>query len=438
VKTAGLAILALVAITLLGEVALILGYIGLSIFAWVWFKRRWISASVTVMCLAALVLHSLGFKLYGRAVVATDRESLTRPRQAVALEPPSKVVFKDGSAIHLPDIFFPKVMDLLEGTTNNHGVFQDRFRIHAQLGHDQYHQEWIDVEVEKSSANVSKAVCLRKANYWCGNTWFPTFFPSRLPKQLREDFGVMLVRAGVALPTVEYVTSASQYHDPLVQALHSGYFLGLPAQHPDVVRLGRLLVESRPEEFETGANLLMQVEDVASYPMLLAEIKKRRGNKPLSIHDLESSSSYAGFLIRLDVTEAEKLMVEFRTQKEPHPFWATETAGLLARNGDFSGFDSLVLVLAKTDLNAEYRKSLGTQLTLRFRFLRGFDLGWGMPEGVSMLFPEWYAENRQSLRWSKLPDGGTGFALTSSGIFDEAYFKTMEKYLAKANSSVTQ
>jgi len=437
-KRVGLVIAILVAALLLGEIALVLGYIVLAGGAWAWFKRRWVSASVSGLFLAALLLHVLGYKLYGRAVIDQKRESLKNPKQAIALESPSRVIFQDGTSIQLPDVFFPKSVSLLEGETNYHQVFQDRFGIYAQLGHNQYRQEWMMVEVLNPLTNTSKGVCLRKATYGCGNTWFPTLFPGRLPSHLREDMAVTLIRAGVAIPTAEYLVKAPLYHDPLMRALRAGKFWNFPRQSPEVVRLGRWLIENRPDDFEIGACLLIQVEDLASYPSIIAEIKKRRGYRPLSIDELDTYRSYAGLLLQVDNSEAEPLMTELFKHQEPNAFWGALIAGLLAEHGDMSGFDHLTMVLTKTNLSAEYRKSLGTQLTLSFRFLREFDLGWGMPEEVADLFPDWYAENRQQLRWVKHPDGRSGFAVSFDGVFDETYLKTMEKYSVKAQSIMTQ
>ena len=71
-------------------------------------------------------------------------------------------------------------------------------------------------------------------------------------------------------------------------------------------------------------------------------------------------------------------------------------------------------------------------------FPREIDLGWGMPEKSAALFPLWYAENREYLRWAKEPDGNAGFALKTGHVRDAAYFQTMEKYLAKARALEAQ
>lgn len=434
-KLAVLAFFILAATLFLGEAALVLGYIALAVVAWVWIKPRWISACVTAICLAALVLHALGFKLYGHAIVESDRESLTNPRQATALESPSKVIFKDGSTIQLPDIFFPKSMNLLEGTTNYQGVFEDRFGIHARLGHDPYHQEWIDVEVQNSSTNISKAVCLQTAN-WCEDTLFQNFFPKRLPRRVRKDLGVVLVGAGLALPTVEHAAKAPPDWDPLMEALHQGCAMSLPFRHPEVIRLGRFLVDNRPDEFETGLSLLIEVEDTESYPKLAAEVRKRRANKPLTIEELGSSGAglLPYWLLQLDPTEAVRLMKDCQMQSQPDCLVAIELAGILSQNGDWSGFDYLTALLARPGLDPAYRKSLGARLSSNFDFLREFNANVAMPVEISALFPQWYAENHDQLRWVRQPEGGAGFALNSGGVLDEAYYQTMQKYLEMARA----
>ncbi|MEO6182649.1 MAG: hypothetical protein ABIP71_06055 [Verrucomicrobiota bacterium] len=424
-KFIGLSFFVLVATAFLGEAVLILGYFAMAIAAWFWFRRRWISGSITGLCLIAFLLHINGFKLYGKPVLIAEKESLKNPRTVVALEPPAKVIFADGESIELSGIFFPKSVNLLQGTTNVHDVFQDAAGIHVELRHDSYHQEQVEVEVQKLGTNGAKAICLRRALYWCGNTWFPHFFPKGLPQRLREDFDVVLVRAGIALPTLEHVQKAPEYWDPLMKALTRGYFHNIPAHHPDVIRLGHFLVESRPNEFNVGVELLIQAEDTASNPKLAAEIRRRRLNSSVEGAEVDWQ------LVALDQEEAPRIMRNLEMQANPDPLNAVGIAGILSQRGDWSGFDFLTKLLTKPELETDYRKSLGTQLTSPFHFKLGSIIGWGTPEKVSELFPEWYAENRDRLRWVKQPNGEAGFALITGSVFDEAYYKTMESYRAR-------
>jgi hypothetical protein len=54
------------------------------------------------------------------------------------------------------------------------------------------------VLIQSDAASPSGVVFQRHCNYWCGNTFFPTFLPRRLPAYTKADIGYYLTAAGLA------------------------------------------------------------------------------------------------------------------------------------------------------------------------------------------------------------------------------------------------
>jgi len=127
---------------------------------------RWRRFVMPALACAVVVFHSFGYKFYGAPVLHDNREVMASSHQMVALEPPSTVVCADGSRLVLknttldPDMsimFTPEAIYTMFGRTSTEPVM---------VGPDD---------------NASGVVVQRRIQYWCGNTWFPTWFPKRLP-----------------------------------------------------------------------------------------------------------------------------------------------------------------------------------------------------------------------------------------------------------------
>lgn len=122
----------------------------------VWLTGAWILAA-----------HFNGYKFYGSPVLKDRRSVLTEPRwEFDHVELPNVVVAKDGS---------------------RHVLAGHRFREDiAKLP-----REVVPAAMDPRSSRVRFAAnenveggyeAERTINYWCGNTWFPSFFPSRLER----------------------------------------------------------------------------------------------------------------------------------------------------------------------------------------------------------------------------------------------------------------
>jgi hypothetical protein len=309
-KLAGLFIASVFAAAALGEGFLLLGYFGLILVAWNEVRNRIVSWLAISTCALALVLHFFGFKLFGRPAVA-ELQSLKSPRRVKVLEPPDVLRFEDGGSVRMANVFFPIRIDFGDETTNHFGIPAILLLINHELRLQYEGQKSIEVELVNPAASVSQAYCMRRAIYWCGNTWSPHFFPERLPRHVRDDFAAVLVSRGVALPTADYVAQANPYLDPLLHRLTPLFLQDLPPLYAEVVRLGHKLIERNDDEgsqfygqdyLALGAQLLIETRAINSFSLIRKRLRERLAR---TNNSGPTSSTLQALLNQLDSWAAE-------------------------------------------------------------------------------------------------------------------------------------
>ena len=306
-KLAGLFIASVFVAAVLGEGFLLLGYVGLILAAWHAVRNRFVAWLIICACALALVLHCFGFKLFGRPVVA-ELQSLNSPRRLKALEPPDVLRFVDGGSVRMAKVFFPNRIDFADETTFGNPAIQ--LLINRELKSTPPGRKWIEVEVAKPEASVSHTYCMRRAMYWCGNTWFPHFFPERLPRYVREDFAAALVSAGFALPAADHVAQAHSHFDPLVQGLNSSFLHDLPPQHDEIIRLGHKLIERSndgtrfygQDYLALGAQLLIETRATNGFSLVRKRLRERLADTNYSS---PSASKLQMLLNQMDIWASE-------------------------------------------------------------------------------------------------------------------------------------
>lgn len=136
---------------------------------------RWAMAALGI---AFLTVHFAGFKIYGSATIRDNSPILSSPRRVASFAAPNIVVTTDGARYELRGITFtPDLasfsMESLSHYLNNDGE---------------------PLLIEADSRSPSGVVFQRRYFYFCGNTFFPTFFPARLPRYASSDLGEFLAK----------------------------------------------------------------------------------------------------------------------------------------------------------------------------------------------------------------------------------------------------
>lgn len=155
-----------------------LGEMGWLVFVGLWMVLlvirlfpRWPLVIPAVIGVAILALHAGGYKLYGSPKLHDNRPLLQNAWVLDHLEMPNVLVATDGSRHPLSGLTF---RDGLE-------------RIPAYEQTRMFDRRGEPLRFAKAGDLPGGYAVERRIGYWCGNTWFPSFFPRRLPSHERED-----------------------------------------------------------------------------------------------------------------------------------------------------------------------------------------------------------------------------------------------------------
>jgi hypothetical protein len=333
------------------------------------------------------------------------------------VHPPDQILFADGTSRTLEGIYFPQSAALTK-QAEELGTFWQNLGEHGQ-----------DVTVSVSfNSEGTRGECLRRVDYWCGNTFFPSFFPRRLPRHEPSDFAELLVLSGLALPASEAVDDL-KYRETLLDAFDravefSSYPLHGRVRRGDkvAVELGRSLVTRESRRFVAGAYLLIAAQDVETYPQLEHEIRRRiQRNRDDYDAIAQTGSSHLDALlawINADEARGRALSTPVQTDSLSGGYLWSVNASILASHGDLAAFDSAARMLNSDTTPPAIRDSLITHVPRRFRW----------PPGARG-FQQWYLGARSTLRSGRDDFGKLAFWLEEGTPFDSRYFESMNSVI---------
>jgi hypothetical protein len=427
----------------LAEVVLVGGYIAgvvRALLRWNSSKGWWVGGAA---CAGALIMHLSGWKFFGRPVTA-NLVRLKNPVAVFSLQPPAIARLADGQTFQIEGVWFPALVDLegarqyteLEygGSTywGTNAAVARGMRVRRKLG---MHSETGGPVAIEAPGLSGKAACLSRVGYFCGNTWSPYFFPRRLPKKEREDFGIALVEAGLALPTVEALRGDRRYAERLLQVSRYS-FPELPHRDTNVTEVAKAIIELHPDFLEVGAHLIVSGADTNNFAWLASRVRGEIARSPQGndsiLHSLLAQTDYE--YARESATNAIAAVKDRFALASTDPRQKVfEAASYLAGWNDLAGFDFLVEEFSRLPRGNAASDAVGQRLCIYFRFLENVTPGYGDRE---RLFLEWYREVRGRLRWVSVP-GRDGFSVNATEPYDAEYFETMERFRARALNEKT-
>ncbi|QIF02128.1 hypothetical protein [Roseimicrobium sp. ORNL1] len=137
--------------------------------------------------LGIVVAHGAGYKLYGRAIELDNLPVLHAPQEVASFAMPNVVITKDGSRHELRGVQFTPFLP--------ERPFEELRGMLLRTGKS------IPLLIEPDPASPSGFVVQSRREYFCGNTFFPTFTPRRLPMYARDDLGELLSYGSLATLT---------------------------------------------------------------------------------------------------------------------------------------------------------------------------------------------------------------------------------------------
>jgi hypothetical protein len=329
-----------------------------------------------------------GYKIYGSPTLYSN-QPLEKPRKVAGINEAGQVILADGSRFHIYGI-----KTILSDPLNETRYFQ------LQL-------PTLEAEVAAPNKPVSKVCCKTRNMYWCGNVWFPKFFPGRLPRFGTADLGKMLVSCGAAVPTVEVLQQDPVYAKELMLALESPVRgLKLGEDKDCALTLGGFLIRERAEFFNTGAWLLAHGGD----PEIAGTVRKRifdnlleaegRGRVTIS---RERVQDLVPILIKVSPQDAKEVVHKIIDgHRNKFPYMKVAVALKLLVLDDWYGLDSLMNQIYDSDLETSYRQGIVGRLE------NPLSLCWGRGGGdykessehYWARLAQWYRDNRDNLIWN--------------------------------------
>jgi len=335
-----------------------------------------------------ILAHLSGYKIYGSPTLY-ENQPLDMPRKVAAINEAGEIILADGACYPIYGI-----KTILSDPLSNTKYFQWQFPT-------------LEVEVVDPDKPVSKIWCKIRIMYWCGNTWFPRFFPGRLNKFSKRDLGEILVREGAAIPTVEVFQEAPDYAEHLINVMqYIAPRLKFEKNKDYASKLGKFLINERPEFFNTGAWLLAHTGDSKISNIVRKRIidtiraHERKGRvaiRPNKIEDLLS------VLIKVSPNDAKQIAREiFRGYRNKFPYLKVALALKLLTIDDWYGLDVLMNEIVDAELDTSYRQ--GIVGTLENPLILCWQRGGGdYKESYKDYWPrlaQWYRDNKDRLIWN--------------------------------------
>ncbi|MBL9115686.1 MAG: hypothetical protein JNJ83_11820 [Verrucomicrobiaceae bacterium] len=160
----------------LGEVTILAFLVGWLV---VWTAKllpRWMASIPAGLAIAIVSGHLCGYRIYGSPRIADNRPLLQRFFEAVRLEAPNVIVCTDGSKHPVAGIkFSPEILAL---------PVEDQREAIDRTGQP--------LRFAPDSDRPSGYTVEHRIDYFCGNSFFPSFFPRDLPSHRKEDLAVAL------------------------------------------------------------------------------------------------------------------------------------------------------------------------------------------------------------------------------------------------------
>lgn len=129
--------------------------------------------AIVISSVAILTAHFAGYKVYGSATVHDNRPVLNSPHEVASLAAPNIILTTDGNRIAVRGVTFTPELLAMPFPDAQSMINRGRGTLLIQV-----------------DANSPSGVLFqRRFLYWCGNTFFPTFIPERLPAYSAADLG---------------------------------------------------------------------------------------------------------------------------------------------------------------------------------------------------------------------------------------------------------
>jgi hypothetical protein len=351
-------------------------------------RRKTVITLLFIGLLLAISAHLVGYKIFGSPVLY-ENQPLDRPRKAAKINEMGEIILADGSRYHI------------------YGIKTILSNPLEQIRYFQWQIPTFEIEIADPNKPVSKVWCKIRIMYWCGNTWFPRFLPGRLPKFSKEDLGMILVRQGGAIPTIEVFQEDLPYAKELVHSMErTAPVLEFQKNKEYASKLGRFLINEHPEFFNTGAWLLAHAGEPEIVDILRKRIVDNLMKRELEGSDIISPNEVEDLipvLIKASPDDAKEVAHEiFGSYRNKFPYLKVALALKLMTVDDWYGLDTLMNEIIDPELDTSYRQGIVGRLEnpLILCWQRGGGDYSETAEAYWARLARWYRDSKGKLVWN--------------------------------------
>lgn len=339
--------------------------------------------------LSPLILaHLAGHKIYGSPTLY-DNQPLDKPRKVAKINQAGEIVLADGNQYRIYGI---------------KTILSDPLR---QIKYFQQQLPTFQVDIINPDKRVSK-IWYKSGNLvWCGNVFFPRFFPGKLGRFRKEDLGTRLVWMGGAIPTIEVFKGDPNYAKNLTLTMRDAApKLKFEKDKEYASKLGRFLINERPEFFNTGAWLLTHTGDSEILNIVRKRIVDNLVKRELEGHvtiSRNEGEDLIPILIKLSREVAKGIVRKiFGEYKNKFPNLKVAFALKTLTIDDWYGLDTLMGEIIDTTLDTSYRQGMVSRLEnpLILCWQRGGGDYKESYEDYWARMAQWYRDNKDRLIWN--------------------------------------
>jgi len=332
--------------------------------------------------------HLAGYKIYGSPKLY-ENQPLDKPRKIATINEAGEIVLADGNRYRIYGI---------------KTILPDPLR---QIKYFQRQLPTFQVDIVDPDKRVSK-IWYKSGNLvYCGMCFMSRFFPGKLGRFRKEDLGTRLVWMGGAIPTIEVFKEDPNYAKHLTLTMRDAApRLEFGKDKDYAYKLGRFLINERPEFFNAGAWLLAHTGDSE-----ILDIMRKRIVDNLMKCDLEGHVTISRnevedlipILIKLSREDAKEVVRKFFGEyKNKFPSLKVALALKTLTINDWYGLDTLMSEIVDTTLDTSYRQGIVSRLEnpLILCWQRGGGDYKESYEDYWARMAQWYRDNKDRLIWN--------------------------------------
>ena len=158
---------------------------------------------IFILLIVLIIAHIFGYRIFGSPKLVSN-QPFKKPQKLIDINSSGEVILKNNMKYSIYGIVI---------------VLPDPFKQLRYFQLQQEHEIQVDKANDEMKVDEARIWYKHRNQYWCGNTWDPTFFPPRLYKYRKMDIAQILIEYGAAIPNAELFSKHRAYAKELMEPM---------------------------------------------------------------------------------------------------------------------------------------------------------------------------------------------------------------------------